>query len=59
MAEPGWENELQHEWHDHPPLGYHDEGVAGCPACEARWECPPAEQDRLSHPDVKVPHVPR
>jgi hypothetical protein len=32
--------ELRHEWHDHAPLKYHDEGVRGCAACEARWECP-------------------
>jgi hypothetical protein len=30
--------ELTHEWHDHAPLRYADEGVPGCPACEARWE---------------------
>jgi hypothetical protein len=33
-----------HEWHDHAPLKWADEGVAGCPACEQHWECPPPAQ---------------
>ena len=41
--DPGWdpEPELLHEWHDHPPLGYHDEAVPGCLSCERRWELTP------------------
>ena len=37
---PEWEDreELLHEWHDHPPLKWDDEGVPGCPSCERRWE---------------------
>jgi hypothetical protein len=30
-----------HEWHDHAPLKWDDEGVPGCPACERHWECGP------------------
>jgi len=37
---PPAEPELLHEWHDHAPLKWNDEGVKGCPACEARWEIP-------------------
>jgi len=27
-----------HEWHDHAPLKWDDEGVKGCESCEKRWE---------------------
>ena len=36
--------ELLHEWHDHAPLKYGDEAVAGCLACERRWETVPNGQ---------------
>lgn len=50
------EPESMHEWHDHAPLGYHDEAVAGCPQCEARWEVPPADapEERCTNRDCDL-----
>jgi hypothetical protein len=31
-----------HDFHDHAPLAYGDEGVPGRPVCERYWECAPA-----------------
>ncbi|SRR5216684_4764249 len=42
-----------HEWHDHAPLKWDDEGVKGCESCEEHWETvtAPAEPEI---PDASV-----
>lgn len=49
-----WETEAEHEWHDHAPLTWEDEGVSGCPACEARWEIPHPPPPPAPRPDEET-----